>query len=54
MPCVFGERFFNMQRWTELPRGGGFATWEEPELLAEDRRAEERADRTVACGWGRS
>lgn len=26
-------------RWTELPRGGHFAEWEEPELIAEDIRA---------------
>jgi pimeloyl-ACP methyl ester carboxylesterase len=32
------ERFFNVQRWTEMPRGGHFAAMEEPELLAEDLR----------------
>ena len=29
-----GERSFNVQRWTEMPRGGHFAALEEPELLA--------------------
>ena len=38
-PRVFGERFFNVRRWTKMPRGGHFAAMEEPELLAEDIRA---------------
>ncbi len=38
-PRAFGERFFNVRRWTEMPRGGHFAAWEEPELLADDIRA---------------
>ncbi|MEC0240085.1 hypothetical protein P4H66_09515 [Paenibacillus dokdonensis] len=29
----------NIQWWTELPRGGHFAAFEEPELLAEEIRA---------------
>jgi len=33
------ERWYNLHRWTELPRGGHFAEWEEPELLADDLRA---------------
>jgi len=37
-PREFGERFLDVQRWTEMPRGGHFATMEEPELLAEDIR----------------
>jgi pimeloyl-ACP methyl ester carboxylesterase len=35
-PREFAERFFNIQRWTELPRGGHFTALEEPELLAND------------------
>jgi pimeloyl-ACP methyl ester carboxylesterase len=35
-PRDFAERFFNIQRWTEMPRGGHFAALEEPELLAKD------------------
>ncbi|HZF13638.1 MAG TPA: epoxide hydrolase [Thermoanaerobaculia bacterium] len=38
-PREWAERFFNIQRWTEMPRGGHFAAMEEPELLAEDLRA---------------
>src|SRR5581483_5775406 len=38
-PREWAERFFNVQRWTEMPRGGHFAAMEEPELLAEDMRA---------------
>lgn len=37
-PREWAERFFNVQRWTEMPRGGHFAAMEEPELLAEDLR----------------
>jgi pimeloyl-ACP methyl ester carboxylesterase len=35
-PRVFAERTLNVQRWTEMPRGGHFAAWEEPELYARD------------------
>ena len=38
-PREWAERFFNVQRWTEMPRGGHFAAMEEPELLVEDIRA---------------
>lgn len=37
-PREWAERFFNITRWTEMPRGGHFAAFEEPELLAEDIR----------------
>ena len=37
-PREFGERAFNIERWTEMPRGGHFAAMEEPELLAGDTR----------------
>jgi pimeloyl-ACP methyl ester carboxylesterase len=40
------ERFFNVKRWTEMPRGGHFAATEEPQLLAEDLRAWFRPFRT--------
>lgn len=33
------ERGYNVQHWTNMPRGGHFAAAEEPELLAEDIRA---------------
>lgn len=38
-PREFAERFFNVQRWTTMPRGGHFAALEEPALLTEDLRA---------------
>jgi pimeloyl-ACP methyl ester carboxylesterase len=38
-PREWAQRFFDVQRWTEMPRGGHFAAMEEPELLAEDIRA---------------
>jgi microsomal epoxide hydrolase len=38
-PREWADRFFNVRRWTEMPRGGHFAAMEEPELLAEDIRA---------------
>ena len=37
-PREWAERFFNVERWTEMPRGGHFAAMEEPELLADDIR----------------
>jgi pimeloyl-ACP methyl ester carboxylesterase len=37
-PRHWAERFFDVQRWTEMPRGGHFAAMEEPELLAADLR----------------
>jgi microsomal epoxide hydrolase len=37
-PREWAERFFKVQRWTEMPRGGHFAAMEEPELLAADLR----------------
>jgi pimeloyl-ACP methyl ester carboxylesterase len=38
-PRECAQRFFNVQRWTEMPRGGHFAALEEPHKLAEDIRA---------------
>lgn len=35
----WAQRFYNVKRFTEMPRGGHFAAMEEPELLAEDLRA---------------
>ena len=35
-PRSFAEQVFNIQRWTEMPRGGHFAALEAPELLATD------------------
>jgi microsomal epoxide hydrolase len=38
-PRAWAERFFDVKRWTVLPRGGHFGALEEPELLAEDIRS---------------
>ncbi|MEM7525768.1 MAG: epoxide hydrolase, partial [Pseudomonadota bacterium] len=32
-------RIYNVQRWSEMPRGGHFAAMEEPGLLLNDIRA---------------
>jgi len=37
-PREWVERGYNVQHWTEMPRGGHFAAMEEPELLAQDIR----------------
>ena len=33
-PRRFAERFFDVRRWTGMPRGGHFGPWEEPALFA--------------------
>jgi pimeloyl-ACP methyl ester carboxylesterase len=48
-PREWAERFYNVQRWTPMPRGGHFAAHEEPELLAEDLRAFFRPLRAAAA-----
>jgi microsomal epoxide hydrolase len=35
-PRSFAEQQFNVERWTEMPRGGHFAAFEVPDLLAGD------------------
>jgi pimeloyl-ACP methyl ester carboxylesterase len=45
-PREWAERFFDVARWTQMPRGGHFAALERPELLAEDLRAFFRDIRT--------
>ena len=37
-PREWAERFFDVRRWTEMPRGGHFAALEEPDLLVNDIR----------------
>ena len=37
-PREWAERFFNVQRWTEMPSGGHIAALEEPERLAHEIR----------------
>jgi pimeloyl-ACP methyl ester carboxylesterase len=41
-PREWVERGYRVERWTEISRGGHFAAWEEPGLLAEDLRASVR------------
>lgn len=38
-PRSYVERLYNVQQWTEMPRGGHFAALEEPELLVADLQA---------------
>jgi pimeloyl-ACP methyl ester carboxylesterase len=37
-PKDFANKYFNVQQWTKMPKGGHFAAMEQPELLAEDIR----------------
>ena len=37
-PRELAEHFFNIARWTSMPRGGHFAALEEPELFVEEIR----------------
>lgn len=37
-PREWAERFYDVRHWSEMPSGGHFTAWEEPELLAEDIR----------------
>lgn len=47
-PRSWVERVYDVQRWTEMPRGGHFAALEQPELLAGDIRAFFEPLRTAA------
>ena len=38
-PREWGERSYDVRRWTEMTQGGHFAALEEPQLLAEEVRA---------------
>ena len=38
-PREWAERSYNVQRWTDMPRGGHFAALEEPEMLVDEIRA---------------
>lgn len=37
-PRAWAEQLYNIQHWTEQPKGGHFAALEQPELLSEDLR----------------
>jgi pimeloyl-ACP methyl ester carboxylesterase len=47
-PREFAERFFPIVRWTELPAGGHFTAWEEPEAFARELTALAR-ERSSGC-----
>lgn len=38
-PRAWAERFYNVQRWTVMERGGHFSEWEVPHEMADDIRA---------------
>lgn len=42
-PRSYVERIYNVQQWSEMPRGGHFAAMEEPGLLLQDIRTFARA-----------
>jgi pimeloyl-ACP methyl ester carboxylesterase len=39
VPRRLAERYTNLARWTEMPRGGHFAAAEEPDLIVDELRA---------------
>ena len=47
-PRSLAEQTYNIQRWTEMPRGGHFAALEQPEALARDIRTFFRPMRSPA------
>lgn len=49
-PRAWAERSYNVTRHTSMPRGGHFAAYEEPELLAHDIREFFRALRSARTG----
>jgi microsomal epoxide hydrolase len=38
-PRVWAEQRYNIVHWTEQPRGGHFAAFEQPKLFVDDIRA---------------
>ena len=38
-PRSYVDRIFNIKRWTKMPKGGHFASLEQPDLLVDDIRA---------------
>jgi pimeloyl-ACP methyl ester carboxylesterase len=45
-PRQWAERIYNVQQWTEMPKGGHFAAAEQPDLLVKDIRSFFRRFRT--------
>jgi pimeloyl-ACP methyl ester carboxylesterase len=52
-PREWVERSYNVERWTDIDRGGHFLEWEEPGLVAEDARAFFRPLRENLAAAGR-
>ncbi|HEV7783012.1 MAG TPA: epoxide hydrolase [Chitinophagaceae bacterium] len=57
-PKDFAGKFFNIQQWTTLPKGGHFAAMEQPELMADDIRkfvtavlAQHQPEGSLAAAW---
>ncbi len=38
-PRKWADAQYNITHWTEMPRGGHFAAWEQPELFVQELRA---------------
>jgi pimeloyl-ACP methyl ester carboxylesterase len=38
-PRSFAEKTYNVVHWSDMPKGGHFAAWEEPELMLADLRS---------------
>lgn len=36
LPRAYAGRHLDVRHWTEMPKDGHYAAWEEPELFAED------------------
>jgi pimeloyl-ACP methyl ester carboxylesterase len=53
-PRAWVERAYNVVRWTEKPKGGHFAAWEEPEVFATDVREFVAPFRNEALREGRA
>jgi pimeloyl-ACP methyl ester carboxylesterase len=49
-PRSYAERIYNIQHWTEMPRGGHFAAMEEPQMLLDDIRTFARSLRRSPDG----
>ena len=50
-PPAMAERSHDVQHWVDLPRGGHFASWEEPGRVADSLRAFFRPLRRSSVGY---
>ncbi|MGH1482656.1 MAG: epoxide hydrolase family protein [Geminicoccales bacterium] len=51
-PRTYVERLYNVQQWTEMPKGGHFAALEQPGLLVDDIRSFASSLRQQQCARG--